>query len=561
LRGSLIRSLTHYWRANLAVVLCCAVAAAVLSGALVVGDSVRGSLRDLTLERLGAIDHAVRSPAFFTAELASRVASELGGASSVVPIVLLSGSARQPESGALASGVGVQGVDRRFFALFPGGAAVNGVAAAPATAPGSARGGVLVNQALADELDVAPGDTILLAVERRGDAPRETLYGSGETSDVVRELRLTVTQVLPDRGLGRFSLEPDQTLPLLAFVDLASLQEALEEEGRANTLVVDLGTEEPAGEDARAGAPSRDAEANASIGAVHRALTTEDLGLEIERGEGFVALESRDLVLSPALETMVERYATTAGAPLLRVSTYLANQLAAGERSVPYSAIAALDPVAAQAFGGLPLVDGGIAGPLDEDEVLIDEWVAEDLGIAAADDILSEQIVMSYFEVGPGEELVTRERAFTVRGIVALRGLGADPDLTPDFPGISTADDMAAWDPPFPIDLDRIRPRDEAYWDRYRATPKAFFAPQAAALWSTRFGGTTLIRLAATAGASVESLLTDLRSELPRLADPGALGFRFDAVRERGLAASAGGWRSLWPASPWAPRAPSSTPV
>ena len=43
-----------YGRANVAVVLCCAVAAAVLTGALVVGDSVRGSLRDLTLERLGA---------------------------------------------------------------------------------------------------------------------------------------------------------------------------------------------------------------------------------------------------------------------------------------------------------------------------------------------------------------------------------------------------------------------------------------------------------------------------------------------------------------------------
>ena len=30
------------------------------------------------------------------------------------------------------------------------------------------------------------------------------------------------------------------------------------------------------------------------------------------------------------------------------------------------------------------------------------------------------------------------------------------------------------WDPPFPIDLRRIRPVDEQYWDEYRTTPKAF---------------------------------------------------------------------------------------
>ena len=36
-----------------------AVATAVLTGALLVGDSVRGSLRDLTLQRLGRIDSAL----------------------------------------------------------------------------------------------------------------------------------------------------------------------------------------------------------------------------------------------------------------------------------------------------------------------------------------------------------------------------------------------------------------------------------------------------------------------------------------------------------------------
>src|SRR6267142_923136 len=46
------RGLTYYWRTNIAVVLGVATAVAVLAGALLVGDSVRGSLRDLVVQRL-----------------------------------------------------------------------------------------------------------------------------------------------------------------------------------------------------------------------------------------------------------------------------------------------------------------------------------------------------------------------------------------------------------------------------------------------------------------------------------------------------------------------------
>jgi hypothetical protein len=42
------------------------------------------------------------------------------------------------------------------------------------------------------------------------------------------------------------------------------------------------------------------------------------------------------------------------------------------------------------------------------------------------------------------------------------------------IPGITEARSIRAWDPPFPLDLRRIRPKDEDYWNRYRATPKAF---------------------------------------------------------------------------------------
>ena len=69
--GLILRGLTYYWRTNLAVVLGVATAVAVLAGALLVGDSVRGSLRDLVVGRLGRTDYVVASSGFFREQLAA----------------------------------------------------------------------------------------------------------------------------------------------------------------------------------------------------------------------------------------------------------------------------------------------------------------------------------------------------------------------------------------------------------------------------------------------------------------------------------------------------------
>src|SRR5215207_746379 len=61
MRSLIVNSLRYYWRTNLAVVIGVATAVAVLAGALLVGDSVRGSLRDLVVGRLGKTDYVVIS--------------------------------------------------------------------------------------------------------------------------------------------------------------------------------------------------------------------------------------------------------------------------------------------------------------------------------------------------------------------------------------------------------------------------------------------------------------------------------------------------------------------
>src|SRR5262245_10992928 len=134
----LARNLTWFWRTNLAVLLGVTIATAVLAGALLVGDSVRASLRDLVLGRLGNAEWLVTGQDFFREKLAD----ELGQAS---PIIAIDGIAAHEPSGRRAAGIQVYGVDERFW-KFQG-------------EPGDPPRGrdVLLSTALAQELGSKPG--------------------------------------------------------------------------------------------------------------------------------------------------------------------------------------------------------------------------------------------------------------------------------------------------------------------------------------------------------------------------------------------------------------------
>ena len=92
-----------------------------------------------------------------------------------------------------------------------------------------------------------------------------------------------------------------------------------------------------------------------------------------------------------------------------------------------------------------------------------------------------------------------------------MLGPAADRDLVPEYPGITDSDRVADWDPPFPIDLNRVRPIDEEYWNRHRATPKAFIPiERGQQLWSSRHGALTALRLVPPRDTS----LADARAQI-----------------------------------------------
>ncbi|HEY7424320.1 MAG TPA: hypothetical protein VH682_08845, partial [Gemmataceae bacterium] len=94
-----LRNLLFHWRGNLAVFLGVVVGTAVLTGALLVGDSLHGSLRDLTLRRLAWVEEALTAPRFFRDSLADDLLAS-GAAGRIAPAILLQATVvvRQKES-------------------------------------------------------------------------------------------------------------------------------------------------------------------------------------------------------------------------------------------------------------------------------------------------------------------------------------------------------------------------------------------------------------------------------------------------------------------------------
>ena len=214
------------------------------------------------------------------------------------------------------------------------------------------------------------------------------------------------------------------------------------------------------------------------------------------------------------------------------VLTYLANSMEANDQSVPYSTVTALQTLP----GALRLVGGGRARLPRGDEILINEWTADQLGL-----VPDEEVKLTYYVVGPGSELETASHNFRIAGIVRMTGAAVDRHYAPTYQGMSDKTRMSSWDPPFPVDLRLIRPQDEEYWDLYRAAPKAFVSlGRAKELWSSRFGQVTSFRLAPRRGVASELDVARFREALSQRLDPAAFGLSFQPVKEIGLEASAG---------------------
>lgn len=510
-----LRSLRHYWRTNLAVVLGVAAAVTVLSGALLVGDSVRGSLSDLVLQRIGQTNLVVASSSFFRSALAEAISDDKDFHATfqdLVPLVALPGVATEQASGQRASQIQVYGVDEHFWAF-------HGMAQVQEVGPRD----VLLSPALAREIGAAVTSAVLLRVQRPSDIPLESLHGRRD--DLGRTIRLTVRSILSADELGEFSLQPRQGEVLAAFVPLARLQQDLELDDTVNTLLVST----------RASDSAEGTEPSGSVGSlealVRRHARLEDLGMTVRvlEEQDTLSLESPGTLLDEVRVNAALEAGRSLGLEARPVLTYLVNAMRHGDKTIPYSLVTAL---ALETLGpDLELEEP----PLPP--IVLNEWAARELAA-----VRNDHVTLEYYAWEDPGRLVTRTAEFIVSGIVPLAGPAADRTLAPDYPGITDSVTLSDWDPPFPIDLRAIRPVDEEYWDTYRTTPKAFVPEQlGAALWRSRYGSFTSIRFTTpSSSTSLEEARHQFETQLLASIDPMTFGLAVRDVRSSGLLASRG---------------------
>jgi ABC-type lipoprotein release transport system permease subunit len=525
------RNLRYYWRTNLAVVLGVATAVAVLSGALLVGDSVRSSLRDLFLERLGNTDYVIAAPGFFRQQLGDDLQKNpqfaAAGFSGAVTLIALEGTITHERSGKVGSGIKVYGIDDKFWAFHQ----------RQQQTPVNRE--ILISDNLANEVGAQSGDALLLRIQKPSAIPIESLHSRKE--DLGQTLRLTVRAALAPEALGEFSVQPQHTATRAVFVSLSMLQKELAQEGKVNTI---LASEVSQSDVAKAESVA------ASLGTILKeSAQLDDYGLTLLTldKQQSVSIESAAGYLSDSLAQAVEHASTTTAgaAPYL---SYLVNSIRRDDgRDIPYSIITGVSYETMgllQHNGYQPLPGCDPLGPQNNDSnpatrlppILLNQWAANDLGVN-----IGQRVTLDYYLWLQEGKLATRSAEFRVACVIPLQGLADDRDLVPDYPGITESESLGDWNPPFPIDLKRVRPQDEEYWKQHRTTPKGFISlPDAQRLWQSRFGKVTSLRISPKPEADLATARQLVEQNLRNTLTPAQMGFAFLPVRAAGLEASRG---------------------
>ena len=528
------RSLCFYWRTHLGVILGTALATLVLTGALFVGDSVKATLRQQAEARIGNIqDGLVSGERFIGWPKAPELRPNVIGRSFEwnrwgAGVLLLQGSTVNSDQSARANRVQFIGVENNFWDLSP----VKNVIPLK-------DGEIAINAQLASQLRVQRYSEILLRLEKPSvfskDAPL-----SGEENDVI-SFRGKIVRIVDDQDFGRFSLNASQVPAPTVFLPLATLQQKSGIGEKVNLL---LNPQDPllpsqlsAWERIRAafGGPKntspnplksyRIIDAQSDPKHIQSELINADIVIRDLPGSLGREIRTSRVFLDSAIVQAARRNENIANIHTgLDALTYFVNELRAGDgtdanaKATPYSMVTALD-APASAF---------IPAELADDEISINRWLADDLGVD-----VGSKVTIKYFVMGERRQLIEKSRTFSVLGpIIEMSEPHLNGTWMPDFPGLADKENCRDWKPGFDFDATRMRDKDQDYWTKYRGTPKAFVNLRVGQeMWGNRWGNLTSIRYPADIPRNhIEQMAAHL--------DLAALGFRVIPLRQQALAAT-----------------------
>ena len=472
------KSLWFYRKLNFTIVLGIALSTAILVGALIIGDSVKYSLQQITVQRLGNTSHVVTAgERLFRQQLGNELSEKTGVQATAL---LRANGFAVIEGGELRiNQMAVWGVDSAF-----------GQFANDAESFLLEGNNVAINENLARLAGLNTGDEFLLRVNKLNTFPANTPFVAEKEATI--SFRVNVAKILESEQLGNFNLQNIQSAPRNVFLNLAWMNQQMELEQKANVILVSEGVS--------------DAEV---ITHIQQSWTLEDVNLEVRENE---ALNYTEVISDRVfVEPAVEQFCATHMTESRPVFTYFINDFSINGQQSPYSFVS---------------TDESLKGQ----QMTVSQWLADDLKIKGKD-----TVKLTYFEVGPLRRLVPRDTSFIVERIYKQEGQLADQNLMPVIPGLSDAGNCRDWKTGVPVDLKKIRPKDEDYWKALKGTPKAFISLETGQkLWGNSFGQSTAIRMEGLKKAAFEkTLLSGLL--------PSQMGFDVKDVKAEGISAASNG--------------------
>ena len=539
-----VNTARFHLKGNLAVLMGIVIATASLTGALLVGDSLRGSLADTVKNKLIWVNEAVLAQRFFNEQIVVKL-----GEKTAIPAIILKASIQvRDDQDCLVTQISsaqVVAVPEEFWQDEGKSAQWKNLK------------GAWLNHQAAIGLKISEKQNVVLRIEKPSAIPRESFLGNRE--DVVDSITLEVEKVLDrsDKYAG-FNLFPGMDAPATIFVPLQLVQEKLGITSKINSILTSKsglqdkfrsllalsdyeltfkGPEDRALDlfakfDRDKNQVLEKREYQGKMPAKLIPLLQSQAGvIDIESVQKFFranrnyySLESSQMLVSPNLAQKAGDLIQEMGLQSSQIMVYLANNIQEKSNAVPYSVIAGIDATLQKKLG-VKLAANEKSG----EKIWLLDWNESPLKPAIGD-----AVGLEYFLPEVVGKPIEKKDSFQFAGYIPADINLVDPEITPDFPGITDKLSLDSWNPPFPYDNKRIKPRDEKYWQDFRSVPKAFIDLDAAkSLWGSRFGKITSIRVYPTNLSFPDGFAADFQARLLKSIDPFSVGFVFQDLRAR----------------------------
>ena len=482
----ILKSFLFFKKQHLAVIAGTIISTAVLTGALIVGDSVKYSLNKIVEKRLGDIQYVLQSnDRFVRAELAEEISNKLNVNSA--PVILLQGVSVSPVNETRINKTQVIGVDSNFWFI------------SEKKMPELKDDEAIISTNVAEKLHLYVNDEFVLRVEKISVIPLSSPFSSEDVPSV--SFRLKIKAIADDNNLGRFNLMNNQVAPFNVFVSREYLSTKLDVNGLVNVILI-------------AEKNKKNVSSEYFKNVISEVWQSKDAGIEINKldNKGNYEITSDRIFIDKQISSSVLKKISSAKTIL----TYLVNSITLKQKTTPYSFVSA---VSSNYYGK----------ELNDNEIIINEWLSEDINAKIGD-----TLDLKFFVIDSRQNLKEDSSSFIVKAIIPTKDSLINRSLMPKFPGFSKAISCMEWNTNIPIDLKKIRDKDEKYWNEYRGTPKAVISMDAGLrLWQNKFGDYTSIRFNDTTFKNIRTTSIP-ESEILKTINPKDLNLSIVDVKKTG---------------------------